>query len=144
MTIDVEDVATDADLETYTLGKSNLQKLLPDEWLQDPDAEYDADENPRLATIPRQTALDVTLGHLRKRRPPIEAEDLADVTELKTAVCYGALEILYRGSIQHEDSPNVARAKSFGKMFADELTSLQPSVHEGSTASSLSIRMSRG
>ncbi len=144
MTIDVEDVATDTDLEGYTLGKANLQKLLPDEWLMDPDEAYDADTNFKLATIPRTNSLAEVLQAFRKRRPPIFETNLLDVTQLKQAVCFGALADLYTGAIQHEDSPNVERAKYYTKRFRDELASLQPDVQAGSTASSMSVRLSRG
>lgn len=140
----VNDVATDADLEVHTLGKTNLQKLLPDEWLTDPDANYDADTNPKLATIPRQQALDDTLVSLAKRRPPIRESDLVDVTQLKNAVVYGALAIIYGGATQYDDSPNVERAKRFRKLFEAEVAGLQPDVQLGSTASSMSLRLSRG
>jgi hypothetical protein len=144
MTIDVADVATDTDLEAYTGGKNNLQKLLPDEWLTDPEEEYDAETNPKLALIPRQQTLATILAALKSRRPPILETDLQDVTELKRPVIFGALEIIYRASIQHDDSPNVERAKAFGKMFSDALNALQPSVLHGASASSMSIRISRG
>lgn len=137
MAIDVEDVATDADLEAYTLGKSNLQDLLPGEWLDDAAGE-------KLATIARQRALDFVLSKLANRRPPIRENDLTDLSELKTVVCYGALEILYRGAITHDESPNAGRAKAFGQMFRSELDALQPTVREGVTASSLSFRIHRG
>lgn len=130
MTVDIESVATEEDLAVYTLGAANLAQLLPDEWSS-------------FVTV-RQERLNFVLSSLKKRRPPINDYDLADVTELKLVVCYGVLEIAYRGAIQHEDSPNVGRSKAFGKLFADELNALQPSISEGSTASSLTIRMSRG
>ena len=145
-TIDVEDVCTDADLEGYVLGKTNLQNLLPEDpaWLTDPDADYDYDANPRVATIVRQQALDDVLEALAKRRPPIRETDLLDVTELKRPVAFGALHRLYTGQIQHEDSPNVAKAKHYCKAYEGAMAALQPSVLQGATASSLSVRMHRG
>lgn len=137
MTIDIEDVATDADLEVYTLGKSSLQDLLPDEWL-------DEDTGVKVATLARQTTLDTVLSTLARKRPPIRSADLTDVTELKAVVCYGTMQILYSGAVQHEDSPNAKRAKHFGAMFRDELAALQPTVAAGVTASSRSGRLSRG
>lgn len=144
MTIALADVATDADLEKYTLGRRNLQMLLPEEWATDPEEDSDDETNPKLATIALQTALDDVLKHLSRRRPPIRENDIVYPEELKQAVCYGALEILYRGAADHEDSPNYKRAKRYGELFAGEKNSLQPEVRAGSTASSMTIRMSRG
>lgn len=137
MTVDVEDVATDSDLEDLVLGKDNLQALLPDEW-------KDNETGEKTAKKPRQTVLNIVLNSLKKRRPPILAEELADLSELKMVVCYGALEIVYQGAVDHDASPNLVRAKRMGTKFADELTSLQPSIRAGATASSLSVRFSRG
>jgi hypothetical protein len=144
VTIDVETVCTDADLETHTLGKNNLQKLLPNEWLADPDQPYHAETNVKSTLIPRQHVLGEVLEHLRKRRPPIYETDLADVTQLKTVVSYGSLAVIYGGAEQYEDSPNAERAKRFQKKYADELSGLQPDVIAGATTSSLSVRISRG
>jgi hypothetical protein len=145
-TTNVDTVATDADLQVWTGGKRKLQDLLPDEaeWFQTPASDYDYDGNPKVATIPRQRALDDVLVSLAKRRPPIRESDLLDVTQLRNAVVYGALAIVYGAAVQHEDSPNVERAKTFRKMFADEVAGLQPDVQAGATASSLTIRISRG
>lgn len=137
MTINIEAVATDADLEIYTLGKSNLQDLLPDEWL-------DETLGVKVATPARQRTLDTVLSTLARKRPPIRSADIVDVTELKAVVCYGTMEILYNGAIAHDDSPNIGRAKRFGAMFRDELAALQPTVAAGVTASSRSGRLSRG
>jgi hypothetical protein len=137
MTIDVETVATDADLEVYTLGRANLQSLLPDEW-------FDETLNRKSAANARQQALDDILATFKQRRPAITDSDLADVTELKPAVCYGALAILYQGAATHDESPHLARGKSYASRFTSEKLALQPSILLGSTASSLSARMSRG
>jgi hypothetical protein len=128
--IDVEDVATEDDLAVFTLGKSNLAALLPEEWSSFEKV--------------RQERLSYVLATLKKRRPPILENDLLYPAELRIVVCYGTLEIAYGGAIKHEESPNVARSKNFGKLFADALNALQPSVRLGSTASSLSFRISRG
>jgi len=135
--LDVEDVATDADLEDYTLGRANLQDLLPEEWL-------DEALNRKSAAQLRLRILEDVLTLLKQRRPPIRDTDLTDLSELKQAVCFGTLATLYQGAATHENSPHVARAKSYLSMFTAEKISLQPSVALGSTASSLSVRMSRG
>ena len=137
--IDVETVATDADLCAYTLGRSSLNDLIPDDeaWLA-------SDGVSKSAAVARRTALANVLAALLRRRPVISEADLIDPSELRQVVCYGALEILYRGAIQHEESPNVGRAKSFAALYASELQSMQPSVRAGATTSSLSVRLSRG
>lgn len=129
--IDVESVCTDKDLEKHTLGASNLQAIIPGEWAGS-------------AAIARGDGLERVLTALKRRRPPIYEDDLADPTELKNATAFAALQTLYLGAITHEDSPYKVRAKHFGDRYSQEINSLQPTVHAGSTAGSLTIRMSRG
>jgi hypothetical protein len=136
-TLDVETIATDADLEVYAGGRSALQDLLPDEW-------FSETLNRKSAALARQQAFEDIAATLRQRRPPIRDTDLTDPNELKPAVCYGALAIIYSFAATHEDSPHVARGKSYAARFSSEKLALQPSVTAGSTSSSLSIRMSRG
>lgn len=140
MSIDVADVATDAHLEIYVGGTAKLQGLLPAEWLADGEDEGGA----KTATIALQSALDSVEISLKSRRPAILSSHLLDVTELRPATCYGALEIIYRAAIEYEESPNKKLADTYGAKFRAELAALQPSTHLGATASSMSIRMSRG
>lgn len=140
MTIDVEDVATDVDLTKYTLGNSNLQDLLPDEWAEDPLA----DPLVKSAAIARSNVLREVLDALANRVPPIREADLTTPSELKTVVCYGTLAYLYNGAIRHDDSPNVGRAKRFSQMYADALAALKPTVLAGVAAPARTIRLSRG
>lgn len=140
MTIAVSDVATDADLEIYVGGSAKLQGLLPSEWL----AEGEAEGGAKTATKALEAALDTTLVALKSRRPVVLWSDLLDVTELKTSVCYGALEVIYRAGLEYENSPNQELAKTYGAKFRAELAALQPSTRLGATASNLSIRISRG
>ena len=142
MTLDVDSVATDEDLEQYTLGADRLQSLLAttDWWVDLAD-----EAKGKTAKPARQKALDLVLKALDRRRPRISPEQLLDVTQLKDAVCYGALEILYRGAVDHEGSPNVARASAFAKKFGDETSSLQPDLASNfSSPSGLSVRIHRG
>lgn len=134
---DVDSVCTDADLEIHTGGHEGLQALLPEDW-------HDTGAAEKWAKPARQLALDITLRSLKSRRPPVFEADLLDVTELRLPVMFGALEIIFGAAIQHEDSPNEAKSKMFGKRFQAELAGLQPSVQAGSTASSMSVRLSRG
>lgn len=137
MTIDVESVCTDKDLEVHTLGHSRLQALLPEEeeWL---------DGNVKTAAPARKRVLLEVMAALEKRRPPIRESDILHPSDLREAVCFGALAILYRGAIEHDDSPNIAKASHFQKAYIAELSSLQPRVSAGVTASSISARVSRG
>jgi len=140
MTIPVASVATDADLEIYVGGVAKLQGLLPSEWL----AEGAPAGGTKTATIALQAALDSALAALKSRRPVVLWSDLLDVSELKVSVCYGALEVIYRAGIEYENSPNQDLAKTYGAKFRAELAALQPSTRLGATASSMSIRISRG
>lgn len=140
MTIDVNDVATDEHLETYVGGAAKLQGLLPVEWL----AEGEDEGGECTGLIALQAALDATLAALKSRRPVILSSDLLDVTELRLCTCYGALEVIYRAAIEHEDSPNKKLADTYAAKFRAELAGLQPSTRLGATASSMSIRLSRG
>ncbi len=140
MTLDVNAIATDSDLEAYTLGAERLQALIPIEWRSDPD-----DPETGSAEIARQRALDTVLKALERRRPRILWNQLADATQLRDAVVYGALEILYRAAIDHEDSPNVRRTKDYAQKFADEVSGLQPDLIDDRVATgSLTILISRG
>jgi hypothetical protein len=138
MAIDVDTVATDAHLADHVMGASNLQNIIPDE----PD--WQDDDGQKTAKRARETALAIVLQALGRRRPPIFDSDLLDVTELRLAVCYRALADLYMGAAVHDDSPNLAKSKRFMSLFSDELNSLQPTVNAGVSASSISVRISRG
>lgn len=142
MTVDVEDVCTDDYLADIVLGAERLQALLPLDWRVDPDD----DQNLAKTALPaRRMALGQVLKSLDRRRPRITPEQLADVAQLRDAVAFGALEIIYRGAVDHESSPNVQRAKDYEKKFSSELASLQPDlIDSGATAGSLSVRMHRG
>jgi hypothetical protein len=136
MSLDVDDICTDATLEEYTLGRSNLTEIIPAEWLDD-------DDN-KTALIGRQNALRFILEGLARRRPPIRETDLLVPSELKVAVAYRTLSMLYGGAITYEEGPFSKQAARFDKLFSQEMTSLQPSVRAGATTSSLSVRLSRG
>ena len=135
--VDVADVATDADLETYVLGKSALQDLIPDEWLSD-------DGTTKTAKRLMQVVLDDILQALESRRPPIRPADMVSYVELKGPVCLGTIERLYMGKATHDDSPNLKKSAAFGKQYSAAINSMQPRLRQGSTTSSLSIRLERG
>jgi hypothetical protein len=135
--MDVESVCTDQDLEDKVLGRAHLQNLLPKDWL-------DVGLGRKVATIARTTALREVLEALARRRPPVREADLVYPSELKNAVCYAALRDIYYGAITHAESPYGKQAKHYASQFSQELSSLQPTVNAGVSASSLSIRISRG
>lgn len=137
MAIDVDDVCTEADLESHTLGRSNLQDIIPNDWL-------DETLGRKSAAQARQQVLTEILGMLRMRRPPILETQLADLTELKLCVCFGTLAMLYMGAATNEDSPYMKKAKHFYDRYKTERDALQPTVLLGATTSSLSFTMMRG
>jgi hypothetical protein len=110
---------------------------LPDEW-------FDESLNRKSCATLRARTLEDVLTMLKQRRPPIRDTELTDLTELKQAVCFGTLATLYQGAATHEDSPHVARAKSYLSMYAGEKAALQPSVSLGATSSNISVRLIRG
>lgn len=82
MTIDVDDVCTDAQLDEFLGGAlTKTLNLLPGEW---------ADGEPA-----RAYALRRTLQSLERRNPPIFEDDISDVTQLMDAVLFGAAARIY-------------------------------------------------
>ena len=113
MTIDVEDVATDAQLNALLLGQLTANiKLLPVA-LAD-------------ASTLRQWALDRTLQRLKRRTPPIFEADISDVTELRDAVLFGAAEKLFEGALSSAADGQVFHAKwqYYSAQFNSEINNL--------------------
>lgn len=82
MTIDVDTVCSEAELDEYLGGAlTKTINLLPGEW---------ADSEPA-----RAYALRRTLQTLSRRTPPIFEEDISDATELHDAVVFGACARIY-------------------------------------------------
>lgn len=135
--IDVDNVATDADLMVHTGGAAGLSDITPQEW-------FDVDGYTPTCRPARAQGLTDVLTALRRRTPPIRETELSDVTELRQAVVYRALEILYRQSVSHEGSPNQAKARDFCKLYTDEINALQPTTYAGTGSSGLGFRMWRG
>lgn len=117
MAIDADLVCTDADLEGYTLGKANLQALLPDEWLNDAETE-------KTAKPARQQVLNDVLEKLSKRTPPILEDDIADKTDLRNVVAYGTLALVFLNAPTREGSPNFKRSEFFQKRYDAEMSNL--------------------
>lgn len=136
MDLDVEDIATDQDLIDRLAGTSNLQDILPDDWL-------DQSGN-KTAKPARLAILGDVLKALTRRRPPVREADLLDPTELKDAVCFGALEMLFLNAASYENSPYPKKQKYWGDKYKSEVLALAPETRLGVTTSSLTARLSRG
>lgn len=113
MTIDVEDVCTDAQLDEYLGGRLTATlNMLPTAW---------ADASPA-----REYALRRTLLSLERRSPPIREADIADVTELHDAVVFGAAARIYDLSITSAGESEVMfhQARRYEQMWRDELANI--------------------
>lgn len=113
MAIDVDTVATDADVD-IELGGQLLAHvtLLPQDWTD--------------IKAFRQRALDIATDALKRRTPPIFESDISDVTELRRAVVYGSCEKLYELALTNAADGEVFHAKwmHYKAMFRREVESL--------------------
>lgn len=110
MAIDVDTVATDADLDDLLGGQLLAHvRMLPQSWGD--------------AKRARQHALDVTLEALVRRTPPIRTTDISDVSELKRAVLYGAAAKLYEVGLTTANEGEVFHSKwqHYEMMFRREI-----------------------
>jgi len=132
MTIDVETVCTHADLLTEIGSTRELARLLP------PEAAGSS-------TAFREAALEETIKALRRRAPPVFEADLADVTELRDVVAYGAAARLYRLSLTGaaDTDAQAAKWRHYRDAFRDEIDALSPTVAMGARAAVGSIQVSR-
>lgn len=132
MAIDVDDVATESDLDDYLGGMLTEQMhLLPKAW-------SDSEKV-------RQWALDETLRMLSRRVPPIYEEDITRPSELKQAVVHGAAFRLFEFGMSAATDAEVFNAKAVReeKRFYDEIDSLKITVEDGVTATAMSFGVSR-
>lgn len=132
MTIDVDDVCTDAQLDVFLGGRLTAnQRLQPQAWTD--------------AAPARQYALDRVVNALKRRTPPILEADLQDVTELRLAVQLGAAEHLHMLAASSGSDVEVFafKAKQYGRQFEDELNGLSPTLRGGGRGSSYSFAISR-
>jgi hypothetical protein len=134
MIIDVDSVASNADLATELGSQSALDNLLTD-----PAA------IPSPATQARELALADVIDHLRNRTPPVLAGDLSDVTELGPAVICGALARLYRNNMVTGDGDDISanKHKLYQRMFESRLSALRPTLQASLKSASASIQFSR-
>lgn len=134
MTINIESVATDADLAGELGSEEALENLVTD-----PGAD------PSTTLIARQNALGEVLDGLRNRVPPIVDSELSDVTELHRVVVYGALARLYRNNITTGDEADVSAAKHkiYQRLFESALGALRPTLSGSYVSGGRSIQFSR-
>lgn len=130
MTILVDDVCTDADLAIEVGGTELLLRMIPASWAG-------------LATNARQSALDETMRALARRTPIIVDADLADVTELKGCVLYGALERLFRMAMTTPDSVHALQRKIYADRFQSEISGLMPTLNGDLRGAVFSIAFER-
>jgi hypothetical protein len=132
MTIDVDDVCTESQLDDFLGGQLTAGKnLRPKAWASCEPA--------------RQYALDRILNAMKRRTPPILEADLHDVTELRHAVELGASERLYMlAASSGGDSELFAfMAKKYGDQFEDEINGLSPTLTGGARGSTHSFSIAR-
>lgn len=130
MTIPVDDVCTHQDLADEIGGTTALADLLPADWSG-------------ASTKARERALADVLRVLAKRSPPVRAADLADVTELKAAVAYGAAEFLYRWAATTPDSIHESRRKLYSDLYEGEIEGLAPTLIDDLRGTVNTITVSR-
>lgn len=113
MTISVDDVLTEAALDEYLGGQLTATvNLMPAGW---------TDAEPA-----RQWALDRVLQSLKRRTPPILEGDIADVTELRDAVIFGAASRLYDIALTSAGESEVMfhKWREYDRKFNAELSSM--------------------
>lgn len=114
MTIDVETVLTEAQLDAHMGGLLlSHTKILP--------------ASVANSSAIRTDILRMVLKHLARRTPPIREEDIADPTELRDAVTFGSCGRLYEIAMTSggESEPFFYKWKAYETKFKDELNSLQ-------------------
>lgn len=132
MTIDLEDVCTEAQLAEH-LGVQTIDSigLKPRGW--------DTCEPARRA------ALDKVIAALKSRTPPIRDTDLADVTELRNAVLFGAKAHLYELAMSSatEGALFLEKWRIAHKQFTDEVRGLAPTLTDGIRGPAMSFSYAR-
>lgn len=134
MAIDVDSVASDADLVAELGSADALNNLL-----RDPTAD------PTAATQARRLALLEVLDHLRNRTPPVLEAYLGNVAELSSTVVYGAIARLYRNNIVTGDNEDISANKHrlYQKMFEARMAGLRPTLQASLQSASASIAFNR-
>lgn len=131
MTIAVDDVCTHAQLANEVGGEDELENILPTSYAGS-------------SATPRTLALSDVVKSLSRRTPPIREGDLQDVTQLRDAVAYGALERIYRAAMTGPDSPHAALQRVYERKYQAECLGLTPTLAaDGARGSAFSITMER-
>lgn len=132
--VDVDDIVTDEMLDEFLGGQAfrSEVKLNPESWAQ-------------TSKPARQHALDLMLESLRRRVPPITYGDLADPTELKLGILYGAAERLYQLAMSTAgfNDVYVKQRELYETKFDNEVSGFTPTLSGGLRGTSGSIGISR-
>ena len=129
MALDVDTIATDADLVNEIQSATKLAGLTRD--------------TGGSAKAARQQALDDILVHLSRRTPPITETSLSIPAELKRCVVYGALERLYRHEMNEPGDVNGVQQKIYARRYSDEVSAIMPTIAGGARGTAFSIPISR-
>ncbi len=129
MSLDVDAIATDADLVNEVQSSTKIAELTR--------------ETSGSAKAARQQALDDILRHLSRRTPPIVESSLSIPAELKMCVVYGALERLYRRQMNEAGDQAGTQQKIYMRKYDSEVSAILPTIAGGARGSAFSIAISR-
>lgn len=130
MTIPIDDICSETDVANEVGGAAALSRLIPAAWSG-------------ATTIARERARDEVLRALLRRTPPIREGDLADVSELKTAVVAGTLEHLYRIAATTPDSIHWENRRVYADRFQEEIDGCTPTLNGDLRGAALSFATER-
>lgn len=130
-TINVENVATEAELADEIGGMTELLPLLP--------------KDAPVSLTFRQKALEETIKVLSRRTPPIRDADISIPKELRDCVVYGALARIYENNMTqgNPDSLWTKKAQTWRDRYISELSSLQPTLGDDVRGPSMSMTVHR-
>lgn len=114
VTQDPDTYCTHEELADETGGARSLAKLIPP----------DADPDNHTELVRAQAVRDVFKA-LSRRTPPIIEAQISNATELKDAVCYGALMRLYRAAMTREDDKFAILYREYKGKFGAEIQGLR-------------------
>jgi hypothetical protein len=120
--VPVDDVCTEQDLLNQFGGDADgLAAIVPHR--------LDGDTS----TI-RQSVLDEVLRSLAKRRPPLYASTIEDLTGLKYAVAMGTIAALYQSAITGDRDVHHIQYKIWSERYTSEVGSVSLNVNGGGSA----------
>lgn len=129
MALDVDTIATDADLANEVQSAAKITELTR--------------ETGGSAKAARQQALDDILVHLSRRTPPITETNLSIPAELKRCVVYGAIERLFRHHMNEPGDVHGVQQKIYARRYSDEVSAIMPTIAGGARGTAFSIAFSR-